>query len=244
MGSAPEERAWPSNALLSELRNREFGDWRPRIEERNVHSGEVLLHPGEMNPQVWFPCGRTLLSMIVALEDGREVHALSIGREGAVGGLTGAALRTYARIVVKNPGTVIRIPVEAIEEAKQRSAAFKSRFARYVDCLFAQTVQSLACNAVHSIESRAATWILRSLDRTEGDTVALTQEELAAMLGVGRSYANRITQSLKAQGLLTTRRAMIVVPRRAALEAKACKCASWVKDHCEGSDPAGFSAFP
>jgi CRP-like cAMP-binding protein len=228
-GNAPQERARFSNRLLDGLGEDEVEALRWRIEEREVRPGETLIRPGDAVDGVYFPCGRALLSLVVAFADGREVHALSVGSEGAAGGLTGTPLRAYVRVAVKAAGRVLRLPLEEVERARQLSPQFRDRFARYLDSLLAQAIQSLACNAVHGIEARAAKWILAALARTEGTTVALTQEELAAMLGVGRSYANRITQSLKAQGLIATRRAMIIVPDPAALEAKACGCGRWVR---------------
>ena len=50
--------------------------------------------------------------------------------------------------------------------------------------------------------------------------VPLTHEQLAGMLGVGRSYASRVIQIFKADGVLETRRGAILVRNRAALDAR------------------------
>ena len=39
----------------------------------------------------------------------------------------------------------------------------------------------------------------------------LTHEQLATLLGVGRSYASRVIQTFKAEGVLETRRGSILV---------------------------------
>ena len=71
-------------------------------------------------------------------------------------------------------------------------------FARYADCMLAQIFQSTACNAIHSIEQRTAKWILSAMERTGGDnTVPLTHEQLATLLGVGRSYTSRVIQAFQ-----------------------------------------------
>jgi CRP-like cAMP-binding protein len=46
------------------------------------------------------------------------------------------------------------------------------------------------CNALHPIEERFCRWLLQSSDRAASDTVTLTQELLAEMLGVRRTSAN------------------------------------------------------
>jgi signal transduction histidine kinase len=53
------------------------------------------------------------------------------------------------------------------------------------------------------------------------------------MLGVGRSYASRVIQTFKTDGVLETRRGAILVRNRAALDAKSCQCNESVKTHFE-----------
>jgi CRP-like cAMP-binding protein len=100
--------------------------------------------------------------------------------------------------------------------------------------LLAQIFQSTACNAIHSIEQRTAKWIVSTIERTGGEeTVPLTHEQLATLLGVGRSYASRVIQTFKAEGILETRRGSILVHNREALQARACLCNESVKSHFE-----------
>jgi DNA-binding transcriptional regulator YhcF (GntR family) len=94
--------------------------------------------------------------------------------------------------------------------------------------------QSTACNAIHSIEQRTAKWILAAMERTDGDDVVpLTHEQLATLLGVGRSYASRVIQSFKAEGVLQTRRGSILIRNRDGLKRRACFCNDAVKMHFE-----------
>jgi DNA-binding transcriptional regulator YhcF (GntR family) len=88
-------------------------------------------------------------------------------------------------------------------------------------------------NAVHSIEQRTAKWIISTMERTNGEDVVLTHEQLATMLGVGRSYASRVIQTFKAEGVLETRRGSILVRNREALRIRACLCNECVKNHFE-----------
>jgi DNA-binding FadR family transcriptional regulator len=50
-----------------------------------------------------------------------------------------------------------------------------------------------------------------AIDRTSDARLPLTQEQLAAMLGVGRSYVSRVIQSLKARKIIETRRGGLTV---------------------------------
>jgi len=57
--------------------------------------------------------------------------------------------------------------------------------------------------------------------------------QLATLLGVGRSYTSRVIQTLKAEGVLETRRGSILVINRDALQMRACPCNEAVKKHFE-----------
>ena len=128
----------------------------------------------------------------------------------------------------------MRLPISKLEAAKAKSASLRHIFARYADCMLAQMFQSTACNAIHSIEQRTAKWIVSAMERTEGDdSVPLTHEQLATLLGVGRSYASRVIQTFKAEGVLETRRGAIVVRNREGLQLRACLCNEAVKTHFE-----------
>ena len=95
----------------------------------------------------------------------------------------------------------MRLPVGKLDAAKKQSATLSNIFARYADCMLAQIFQSTACNAIHSIEQRTAKWIISAMERTDGDEVVpLTHEQLATLLGVGRSYTSRVIQTFKAEG--------------------------------------------
>jgi DNA-binding transcriptional regulator YhcF (GntR family) len=172
---------------------------------------------------------------MVPNEDGRDVETILVGREGAVGGIVSQGyLPAYTRIMVKFGGPFVRLQVRKLEAAKQKSATLRNVFARYADCLLAQIFQATACNAIHSIEQRTAKWIISAMERTNGeDVVPLTHEQLATLLGVGRSYTSRVIQTFKAEGVLETRRGSILVRNREALRIRACLCNESVKNHFE-----------
>ena len=179
--------------------------------------------------------GTSLATYLVSNEDGRDVETILVGREGAVGGIVSEGyLPAYTRIMVKFGGPFVRLHVGKLDAAKTKSATLRNVFARYADCMLAQIFQSTACNAIHSIEQRTAKWIIAAMERTEGeDVVPLTHEQLATMLGVGRSYTSRVIQTFKAEGVLETRRGSILVRDREALRIRACLCNESVKSHFE-----------
>ena len=225
----------PANNLLRHLSENDFDLLAPHLEYAELASNQVLYHPGDDVDVAYFPCGPSLASHIVSIEDGREVEAVLIGREGAVGGIVSRGyLPAYSRAIVKFGGPFVRVSVEKLEAAKLHSPSLRDAFTRYATCLLAQLLQSTACNAVHSIERRTAKWIISAMERNEGaDVVPLTHEQLATMLGVGRSYASRVILALKEEGIVETRRGAILVRDRAALHRRSCRCEASVLAHFE-----------
>jgi DNA-binding transcriptional regulator YhcF (GntR family) len=234
-GNAPNDIGRPFNNLLRRLSASDFALISPHLAHEEAKANDLLYNPGDDVKVVHFPCGPSLASYMVPNEDGRDVETILVGREGAVGGIVSEGyLPAYTRIMVKFGGPFVRLYVGKLNAAKSKSVTLRNVFTRYADCMLAQMFQSTACNAIHSIEQRTAKWIISALERTEGDDVVpLTHDQLAAMLGVGRSYVSRVTQMFKAEGILETRRGSILVRDREALRSRACLCNESVKNHFE-----------
>ncbi|MBN9042184.1 MAG: Crp/Fnr family transcriptional regulator [Rhizobiales bacterium 62-47] len=224
----------PYNNLLRRLSASDYALIAPQLEMSEEAAGELIYNPGDDVETVHFPCGPSLASYLITNEDGRDVETILVGREGAIGGIVSQGhLPAYSRITVKFGGPFARLRVGTLEAAKLKSATLRNLFARYADCMLAQVFQSIACNAIHTIEQRTAKWIISAMDRTDSDLVPLTHEQLATMLGVGRSYASRVVQTFKAERVLETRRGALLVRDYEALKSRACLCNDSVKAHFE-----------
>lgn len=224
----------PANNLLRTLRPSDYSLLEPHFQHWESPAHELLYNPGDNVDIIYFPCGPSLVSFLVTNEDGHDVETILVGREGAVGGIVSHGnLPAYAKIVVQFGGPFIRFKVRDLEAAKSQSVTLRYLFARYADCLLAQVLQSTACNAIHSIEQRTAKWIIAAMDRTGDHLVPLTHEQLAFMLGVGRSYTSRVIQTFKHEGMLETRRGALLVRNRESLQARSCLCNESVKSHFE-----------
>ncbi len=225
---------WKSNNLLCHLRPGDLQLVVPHLRPLHTAANSILFDHGQDVQTVYFPCGNTLTSFVIAMEDGVAVETMMVGREGAVGGIVSQGkLPAFSRTMVQSGGGFVTLPVAALDQAKQRSRSLDNLFARYADCMLAQIFQSTACNAAHNIEQRTAKWIIAAMDRTSSDQVPLTQDRLSSMLGVGRSYVSRVVGRLKAEGILSVRRGHIHVHDQARLAAKSCACNDAVKLHFE-----------
>ncbi len=219
------------NSLLSILSPTDRALIEPFGSVVELATGGTVLNRGEHVQASLFPIGPTLISMGVDLPGGRSVEALLIGRRGAVGGIISCGQApAFTRAVVLVGGPAYRVPMRALEAAKHSSSFIANLFCRFSDYLLSQVMQSVACNAYHSIEQRAARWLLHAQDRT-GDRIALTQQALAGLLGVQRTTVNAAIQSLESDGMLETSRGVIRVIDRAQLQARTCECYQRLEDH-------------
>jgi CRP-like cAMP-binding protein len=225
------DEAFAGNRLLSTFSREARALMEPFGEMIELHAGEVVLDRGEQVRFSIFPVGPTMISMTVELSGGRTAEVASIGREGAVGGIVSCGQApAFSRADVLVPGPAFRVPMEALEDAKNRSGFIANIFCRFSDYLLAQVMQSVVCNAYHSIPERAARWLLHAQDRA-GDRIELTQEAFAGLLGVQRTTVNAVVRELADEGLIATGRGNIRVTDRAGLKRRSCECYQRLQDH-------------
>jgi hypothetical protein len=233
-GRVENAAAESGNNLLRALRPTDAAILNPYLEPWIGARGEIIYEPGDSVRCVYFPCGPSMISYLVVLKDGTAVESALIGREGAVGGIVSKGrLPAFARAEVQFPGPFMRMAIADLEEVKQQSPTLGNLFTRYADCLTAQIFQSAACNAAHSIEQRTAKWLVAAVERTGGPDIPLTQDQLAVMLAVGRSYISRVLRTFKQRGLLQVRRGWLDIRDIEALRAIACECNESVREHFE-----------
>jgi len=225
------DQAFADNRLLATFEAADRALIEPFGTLAELKSGELVLHRGDQVSTSIFPIGPTAISMGVELSDGRSIEVASIGREGAVGGIVSCGhAPAFSRAVALVGGSAFRVPMEALEDAKQRSPFIANIFCRFSDYLLSQVMQSAACTAFHPIQERAARWLLHTQDRA-GDRIEVTQEVLATLLGVQRTTVNAVIGTLQEQGLVHIGRGVVQVADRAGLMRQSCECYRALEDH-------------
>ena len=232
--AVPASQAFGSNLLLKALQPADRGLIAGAMEPVALARGDVLFDPGDPVSHVTFPCECTVVTLAITMHDGRTVETATVGREGAVGGVVSQGyLPAFSRAVVRIGGPALRIEAGRLQAAKQGSHTLRNLFTRYSDCLLAQVLQSVACNALHPIEQRAAKGLLTLHDRLSSDVLPITQDVLAEMLGVRRTYLSGVLHGLHEREMIAVARGRVTILDRPALERAACECHGRVREHFE-----------
>lgn len=230
----PSGQALARNGLLGRLGDEDRALLVPHLSPVVLSRGAVLFEPGEDVRRMLFPCDGALVSLTVALPDGQSAEAALIGREGAVGGLVSQGSKpAFARCTAQVAGEAWAIDIERLHAAQSRSPTLTDVLVRYADCLLAQLLQSIACNARHTLERRMARWLLQIRDSRGDDELPLTHDYLGHILGVGRTYVTRAAGDLQQRGLIAYHRGVIRILDEPGLRDASCGCQRAIRAHHE-----------
>lgn len=230
------------NRLLASLPPEDFGYIAAQLSHQDLEKGKLLYDPGDPIDTVYFPHD-CVISLMTLMENGAAIESATIGREGGLGLMAAISPRqSLSRAIVQAPGGVSRISASALREGVERSAVLRDLIERHNDALFGHAIQSVACNALHAVEARFCRWLLGFRDRIDVDTISLTQEFLADMLGVQRTTVTAVAGALQAKGLIRYRRGVVDILDRQGLEAIACECYGAVRKGYERLLPEPFGS--
>src|SRR5450756_1746197 len=212
------------NKLLASLPRDHFDRLLPHLVTVTLPQGDVLVEAGDEVDQIYFP-HYGMLSLLAVLRDGKAIETATVGREGVVGAMAGLGLyKSLVRVVVQMPLAVSRIAASHFRTVAATSDPVRNLCIRYNEVLLSQARVTAACNALHSIEARFCRWLLQCADRAGSETVPLTQEFLAEMLGVRRTSVTEVASKVQAMGLITYSRGVIRILDRPALLRMSCEC--------------------
>jgi CRP-like cAMP-binding protein len=212
------------NEILCELPRQEFLTVSPKVELVRLQPRQVLHDAGDTLKSLYF-CNTGIISILSVLSDGKTVEVGLVGKEGLVGLPLIAGFSTSAtRSVVQIEGTALRIDGEALTVILPQCPRLERKLQQFAQIMTMQATQIAACNRLHEVEERLARWLLMSADRTGTNSLPLTQEVLAQMLGARRSSVTVAAGILQKAGLISYTRGDVRIIHRAKLERAACEC--------------------
>jgi CRP-like cAMP-binding protein len=217
------------NHLLAALPAHEFKRLEANLELVHLPLGQVLYESGCKLASVYFPT-TAIVSMLYVLEDGASAEIAIVGNEGILGiSLFMGGETTPSRAVVQSAGWGYRLDAHYIKTEFKRGGPVMLLLLRYIQALITQMTQTAVCNRHHGIEQQLCRWLLMSLDRLHTDSLTMTQDLIANMLGVRREGVTDAAGKLQRAGYIRYSRGHIAVLDRPGLEKRVCECYAVVK---------------
>ena len=212
------------NKLLASLPRNDFEALRSHLAAISLMQGDIVYEAGAEVDYVYFPHGG-MFSLLAVMRDGKAIETATVGREGVVGAMAGLGLyQSLVRVMVQLPLHASKIAAAPFRRAVAASDALRDVCVRYNEVMLTQARVTAACNALHQIEERFCRWLLQSVDRAASETVGLTQELLAEMLGVRRTSVTDVARKIQDKGVITYARGVIRILDRDALKLLSCEC--------------------
>jgi CRP-like cAMP-binding protein len=211
------------NELLAALPQDELEALKPLLRRTELPEGKLLHYTGEPVNHVYF-LDSGAAALVVEMRAGETIQTALVGRDGTIGGnaaLHNAPALNKAFIQIAGSAHVM-----AASQLRQFCAVHRTLadlIALENDFLQAQAQQSSACNAVHSLEARLSRWLLRAHELC-GPQFSLTQEQLAAFLGVRRTSVSLTAHALHERGIIRYRRGHMHIVYLERLTRGACEC--------------------
>ena len=219
------------NRLLASLPTTTFSAISPHLKIVELKFGDVLAEAGSSIRQVYFPYSG-VISLVVELTIGMMIETAMVGHDGALNAASALDGKvSLNKGIVQVAGSAGAIEVNRLRRLANELEPFRALLIRHEQVLFAQSQQSAACNASHSVEARMCHWLLYMRDLAGSDDLMLTQEFLAQMLSVRRPSVSIVASPLQKAGLIKYSRGRIRILDVKGLQKRTCECYGTVKAH-------------
>jgi CRP-like cAMP-binding protein len=217
------------NQLLASLSAADYALVSPHLRPYELVRDQLLTSTGDKLERVYFPHSG-VISLVVRLASGETIEAGMIGSQSAFGAssaLDGAISINDA--TVQFAGDASTMAVADLRTAAERSIGFRTTLIRHEQVILAQAQQAGVCVAFHTADARLSGWLLRMRDFSASDTLPLTQELLAQMIGVRRNAVSLVANTLQRAGFIRYGRGRIEITNVEGLLESACECYGVVK---------------
>jgi Crp-like helix-turn-helix domain len=220
-----------SNKILTSIPGAECRAALPYLDYVALPQLRILHEPSQKLEFAYFP-DAGLISLVVAMENGKTVEAAVVGNEGAAG-IASAVCLTYSHLreVVQVAGDGFRIRVNALQGILKSAPEFQMMLSRYAVIQGIQVAQTAACNRLHDVEQRLARWLLMAQDRVDSVPITITHDFLSTMLGTDRPTVSLAAGLLQKKKQIEYTRGAVKILNRKKLERSACECYDVIRQY-------------
>jgi CRP-like cAMP-binding protein len=224
-------RSSNANRLFESLSVQTRARLQPYVQTVHLEKGRTIYDVGMTVPQVFFPLSG-MVALLAMTEEGHAVEVAMVGADGVIGvpPLWPENTSPY-EVVVQASCDAHRLTSDALLHEFKRGDDLQRVILAYVDGLVWQLVQSVVCHSRHSLVQRLCRWLLSMRDTLRSDTIELTQESIAHMLGLSRPRVSVALTNLEEKQLIRQRHGRLRIVNPRGLEACSCECHRVLRDH-------------
>jgi CRP-like cAMP-binding protein len=186
----------------------------------------VFASVGDPKSTAYFP-DSGVISRVSEMTTGHQVAIAAVGREGMIGAGQLFGIRHYrlsSVVLVQSSG--YRVAADTFLRLFEQSETLRRATLAYVGRQVLELATAAACNRVHSHRQRLARWLLVTTDKARQQSLPVTHEALAQMVGGPRHAVTVALNELRTQGAIAHLRGRIEILDRSMLIAQACECYS------------------
>ncbi|CCD95825.1 putative Transcriptional regulator, Crp/Fnr family [Bradyrhizobium sp. ORS 375] len=205
------------NALLDKLPGHELDALGPvlhpvklRANERLIEKHQPIIHAVFLD-EGW--------ASVMSTGSMRPVEVAVVGAEGVVGAciLLGVAADTN-NCIMQTDGRGRRVAASVLIQLLPQTPVLRSRMLFYIHQALLQSYNAVVATTFGSLEARVARGILIHHDRSLGDEISITQDELARKVGANRAGVTAVLHLLEGQQIIRSKRRCVLVVDRQRLE--------------------------
>ena len=212
------------NTILDRLDRSEREALLPHLHVFDEEESNVIRTRGQPIEAVYFPID-AVYSVVVELSQGHTYEVDVIGRGGVVGAeLAIGAHRALRTVLCQAGGRVAQLPSEYFKETLTRDKSFFLSVSESLRRQWFDSQQTVACNFVHTLEQRAARWILMTQDQRGRDCFPMRREYLSIMLGLTPAKVGEPLAVLEQLDCIRYEDEHVTVTSREALHEYVCEC--------------------
>lgn len=229
------------NRILASLPAADYSRLLPCLELVDIPVGGEISAPDTFITHLYFPVD-CVIARLYYLDNGAGVKTSVTGNEGMseVSYLLGSE-RTSARIVALSGGRAFRIKAPLLKKEFDHRGALHRLLLQFMQTLLIQTEQMAVGNHHLTIEQRLCQFLLMILDRSPGNQLRVTHEQVSILLGVRRESITLAAKKLESVEAIRYRRGHMTITDRKKLEELAgdsymLVCREYARRH-EVADP-------
>mgnify|MGYP000376691831 CR=1 FL=1 len=212
-----------SNLMIGQLTPDLYEKLRPSFQLVCLEAEQLIFRPHEVIQYVFFPVS-AIIAMQIDISDGSSADIVLIGKEGMVGSGVMGGNQNFSRARVRFAGFAYNLPLSIFQSELAQDSAFLRIWMAATRQMILQIAMPTVCSSKHSNEQQIIRWIMNTLDKTQGNTLQITHQEIADILGIRRESVTLAAGKLSQEGLIEVTRGHLRVLNRPVLQARAGDC--------------------